>query len=614
MCASASRANGLMKMDSSTWIGSMRVAVALLVCLLAGFANGAYGTVVGGRPAVTVPGQEAVLEALVAIDKGDLETANALLDVAVEKFPKTPAVWEALGILRSVEGNYSDAERALRKANELAPNYSGPLTKLAIVKRAEGDRAQAKELLNRALSISPTDYLAHQELARILADEHDASGAIREYRLALRGTLPEVTVLHLEYARYLDRYRQYQDVIDLLEPLVDEPGKDSPEARFLIASAYLEQHRAEPALAHIERLQSLEPGYPGVAVLQAVAMRLQGDYDASASSLRKILADDPANAKVRYQLGLTLAAAGDWRAALTELETAAGGRDDTLAVHLAMAQIRLQHGQTREAIAGLESVVPTTPEPAAYELLAEAYLAANDAAKVVATTDKLVERFPNYLPGHLFRVRMLARIGRNAEAMTAVARLSERFPTAPEVWSARANLLLNSGERQAAMSVLEQGIVRNPGSIPLTFHLAALYQQSGRSTEAERLYRSLLEAHPDHVYSLNNLAVLLSEESNRSAEALSLAERAYALAPTIPEVQKTLGWARHLNGDDQGAVELLSMAASQRPEDPTLSCRLGAAYQGVGNTAGARDALKSCLERSSNPTERRQAQELLERL
>ena len=60
--------------------------------------------------------------------------------------------------------------------------------------------------------------------------------------------------------------------------------------------------------------------------------------------------------------------------------------------------------------------------------------------------------------------------------------------------------------------------------------LASSYDNLGRAGDAERAYRAGLAQTPDHIYAMNNLAYLLSQQEGRGSESIALAEQSLQLA------------------------------------------------------------------------------------
>jgi Flp pilus assembly protein TadD len=104
--------------------------------------------------------------------------------------------------------------------------------------------------------------------------------------------------------------------------------------------------------------------------------------------------------------------------------------------------------------------------------------------------------------------------------------------------------------------------------------LAGLYEVEGRYEPAQERYRAILRLRPRDPVALNNLAFSLAERSNRPAEALPLAQQAYALGRGAPLIADTLGWVHYKLGDLTKAASFLQEAVLGVPARADIRIRL----------------------------------------
>lgn len=118
------------------------------------------------------------------------------------------------------------------------------------------------------------------------------------------------------------------------------------------------------------------------------------------------------------------------------------------------------------------------------------------------------------------------------------------------------------------------------------FHL----HQQGKLTEAEALYRTVLEADPDSAVAHHNLGTLLAQR-NRSDEAIAHFEKAIAIRPDSTESRNNLANAlARLNRLDQSIAQLEKvLELSRRQAEPYLrACyNLGVSLQALGRHESA---------------------------
>jgi len=129
-----------------------------------------------------------------------------------------------------------------------------------------------------------------------------------------------------------------------------------------------------------------------------------------------------------------------------------------------------------------------------------------------------------------------------------------------------ARLNLVHGKREVAARQLEELAGRIDADTPMEVErqrlLAQAYHTMGQLDRSRAAYERVLEASPDDLMALNNLAFLLADDLKDPQTALPLARRAVEVADNAPQqranVLDTLGWVQHRAGDSQAAVETLT--------------------------------------------------------
>jgi tetratricopeptide (TPR) repeat protein len=97
--------------------------------------------------------------------------------------------------------------------------------------------------------------------------------------------------------------------------------------------------------------------------------------------------------------------------------------------------------------------------------------------------------------------------------------------------------------KQIAEELLRCVLKRDTNSAVVMTRLGMLLQTSGRSAEAAKLYERVLERQADNLIVINNLAWILCEEQGHPKEAIDLAERGLAKAPDYVDLIDTRGMA-----------------------------------------------------------------------
>jgi predicted O-linked N-acetylglucosamine transferase (SPINDLY family) len=119
-------------------------------------------------------------------------------------------------------------------------------------------------------------------------------------------------------------------------------------------------------------------------------------------------------------------------------------------------------------------------------------------------------------------------------------------------------------------------------------------QQTGRLTEAERLYRQILASDPGHIGSLHNLG-LIAHESGRHTEAIGLIEKALSLNEHIPICHNSLGMTLCAVGRFEEAITHYKKALALDPTYAQAHNNLGNALKNQGRMDEAVEQFQRAL-------------------
>jgi tetratricopeptide (TPR) repeat protein len=126
-----------------------------------------------------------------ALAKGDLETAEARLALAVEYNPRFTEAWVNLGLVELRRGNAALARRHLEKARSLNDDLPTPHHALGYLEDALGNGEAAEKHYRAALKVDPGFAAARINLGRRLFRRH-AYDEAREQFLRLTQVAPEM--------------------------------------------------------------------------------------------------------------------------------------------------------------------------------------------------------------------------------------------------------------------------------------------------------------------------------------------------------------------------------------------------------------------------------------
>jgi uncharacterized protein (TIGR03790 family) len=159
----------------------------------------------------------------------------------------------------------------------------------------------------------------------------------------------------------------------------------------------------------------------------------------------------------------------------------------------------------------------------------------------------------------------------------------------------RAEERIVRGDRAGAIETLEEVTAKAPALLGTQLQLASMLDAADQRALASERYRIVLKTNPNNVAALNNLAYNLAVHQDAVAEALPLARRAVAIAPSDGAVLDTLGWIEHLTGNDKEAVRLLEQAVALSPAAPDLRLNAATVYAAIGDLVSAGKELAEAL-------------------
>lgn len=217
------------------------------------------------------------------IAKGDLDEALASLSSLTERFPYDPAHWLAMADARLARAEYAEAEVAVRKALELAPDPRHQALiqqRLFVLHRQQGHLQQALEAWDRMAELAP-DMAQHlaPELYTYLLD-------LGELDLLRRYLRRDPSELRAEYYRGVidNREGAFASGSARWRRLLEKDPLEAAQGRVEWAEAALRTGRTEDALAVLST--SLQESYSSrVWLLLAIGLVRMGEIESARRTL-----------------------------------------------------------------------------------------------------------------------------------------------------------------------------------------------------------------------------------------------------------------------------------------------------------------------------------------
>lgn len=389
----------------------------------------------------------------------------------------------------------------------------------------------------------------------------------------------------------------------------------------------------------------LVPGAPGVAGIQTAAAQTAQKGTKAPEEVSK--PSGRAEAYYHFLQGTLLEATGRAEAALRAYEEALRLDPQAAGVHAAIAALHARRNQIQASIESAERAIAIDPENLeANRVLGLIYasLAEHEEERQGPTPQSLeysrraVRHLEAVVKAPIFpEAGVLLALGRQAmqigaweTALSALTRLAEQVPDAPEVQSLIAEAEAESGRTADAIRRLEAVVERDPRQYPA---LGDLYGRAGRWRDAVGVYQKIVAANSRNFEAKLNLAqaLLNLEDRDRALEARALLEavlearkddaqalylltltcqqlgetdqaettarRLIAARPDVPVAYAALAGVMAESGRFEGALEVLRDAEKRFPSDTTILFQTGAVLEQQQRLDEAEEAFKKVLAR-----------------
>lgn len=262
-----------------------------------------------------------------ALEAGDLETADARFELALEYNPKFVEALVNLGIVEAQRGNFARSRRLLERARSLNPDVAQPHHGLGVLAERERRPEAAFDHYREALAVDPGFAPSRANLARLLFDAGLTEDALVQFRrlaevaparpegavglaeclvrlgraaeadrvvASARRKWPGDPALRVLAARGLLRGGAVDGARELLRPLADRRDEHGVSALGWLAAADLADGDVNRAAATARRALLLAPDDPLATWVLAGALERLGDAGARAWSERAARARRPA--------------------------------------------------------------------------------------------------------------------------------------------------------------------------------------------------------------------------------------------------------------------------------------------------------------------------------
>ena len=428
----------------------------------------------------------------------DGERRIAFLARANELLPNDDRIRQRL--LSEYKSAGRPAQAAAMLEEELSKNESKELlSDLLELYRQMSAEDRIISVLYRIVSVDPDDLDARIELAERLEKQGKADDAVKQYQEILKRSGPEAQLVLCKQLAYMftesGRYEKaieyylkaaelddddanlYYNISYLYEKLGDRRkadeylGKaldlksDDTESRLKLARKRVAEGRLKDARQYLREVLEREPRLLSAWVMMADILDRMDDKKGLMEAYEQILAIDPENETVIYNLAVMQYEAGELKKSLPLFKKYLKFRPEDVTVH---------------------------------SILFHIYKAVKNAPLAFKQAQILVELKPNELDPYHYMFQYLSSKGEYGQMIPLMKRGAERHPLNADLREYLIVAYLKTGDERRAIAEMEELLELKPNDAELWLHLARLKEKRGDLKGAQKAYGRVVELSPGH--------------------------------------------------------------------------------------------------------------------
>jgi tetratricopeptide (TPR) repeat protein len=516
--------------------------------------------------------------------QGNRAEMTNVLEGIKSRFKDFPDAYLTAGDFYARISDDASALREYQQGQSLDPKRRAEYDKRMVeILIRGGKKEEAYNKILEMLKANPKDADARAMQANFMLDRGEVSTAVNEFQDVVTQK-PDNFVARYNLGRAYAATGDYQKAIQQYRESAHE-RPDFLRPRVALAETEIQTGDFDAALRDAQETVKMAPNDPAANLVEAVAMLRLGQTADAKRILDALAARYPGFPEVHLELGSLLLSQKDYAAALQQFQKA---------WDLNPADARALEGEV------------------------ETYMAQKEQDKALALLQQMASAHPDRADILKQYATLKARTGQLDSALADFRSLMQRFKETPretaQTYAEIGELYHKKGDDSDAIQWLEKARALQPDSVRLLSVIAEIYDAMGRIQESQDTYRAVLAHEPNNGMALNNLAFSIAQTGTDLDEALTLADKAKKVLPTLNEVDDTLGWIylkKHMPGQ---AVDIFRSLVAKSPENPSFHYHYCLALFDKGDKPGAERECDAALARNPARADEAGAKQLLARL
>ena len=505
------------------------------------------------------------------------------------------------------------------------PAYWG----LAACAKVTGDSQKSKDWLDQALAIEPQNARTLRLIAQQLFNEGKLKEAISGFEKALQiapkdiGSLGQLGLAHLSegdfkntqkqidkieriapghpdaaYLKAFSLYLQKQPAQAL--PLIQQAVKVRPELpgyQLLLGTIQLDLGSLEQAGKAFSQVLAVLPGHIFARKLRAVTVMRQGNPDEALELLAPLLRQNPPDVSALKLAGDAEMSRGRWVEAENLYRQALSLKPGSAQLLTSLGQSEARQGQTQEALALFQEAAGKTGGREADIFIILTQLKARQYREALTSADNLIRKDPKLPQAHLLAAEVHSNLNQVAKAREHLQLALKLQPGSLPAVRALAHLYLKDKQPSQAQALWKDILERNPDNIEAMLALSDIALQAGNPKEANQWLARAQKASPDSAALVLRVASqqLQAGEPDKALATLKSAQQTH---PKHAGLLGLMGEAQLALGDSENARISFQRAQKLSPHTPQWSHGLAQAEFGLSNFKVSRAHLEKLLNQA----------------
>lgn len=491
-----------------------------------------------------------------------------------------------------------------------------------------GEIVEAARAFEEVIRLDPSAADAHGRLASIYLERNEPLRALPHAEAAVRGDPDSEDYLTLLARSYLAAGRGPEAIERFKELLGGEV--DQGAAHYLLSMLYGSGGDEARAHAELEKAVEAAPEHPFYRFRLGESFRARGELDRAEEAYRSALERAGNDRPILQSLGSMYKEEERWEEAAEVFEelAAKGYRPMETGFHLVGIYLQLRRpedalrhalflremdpqndrlrsetadllavlGRDDEALEQYRLLWKSNPEEYRYaRRIAEIHIRQEDYPQAESVLRRVLAEKDGLSWVWTQLSYVLFRTDRGEESVALIERASTRLPEDANIQFLLANAYLDEGRGTEALQRFDRALELGMVTGDLLFRKGVLENELGRTEDAMRTLRRLIDVDPNHASGLNYLGYMLADKGLLLEQAEMLIHRALQIDPQSPYFRDSLGWVYYRQGRFEEAARELEWAVRGLPEDRVILEHLADAYAGAGRSEEAKEIYRRLL-------------------